>query len=128
MSYRVDPNKAESIILCARPKYVFINGVPKSGKTSFASRFKQHGFNVVPFGKNAKNACNRGPTIVEGFVKDYSELEDFFPGNFIYVWIYPNDPKAFLARGGIIADLSENKKIYAEHLDATDSRMLTVLN
>lgn len=134
-SYKIDPGKGERIIVCADPRFVFINGVARSGKSQFAARFREHGYDVVAFYKPpspdaARAVCRRScHAVVEGFVPDYETVARFFEGEpFTYVWMYPNDPRAYLARGGDVAKLRENKELYAAHIEETGGRMFTILN
>lgn len=149
-TFKVNEDKALAIIHSITPAIIFVNGPPKIGKTTFAKKLAKDGFSVYTIkpGKEGLIAAQKylktarsnasNPIVLEGWLEDVKEIHTLFGevSIYSYVFMYPNSPKNYWQRatGGdakktneIKTALEKYKKIYQEHLEEFDEKILTVL-
>lgn len=151
MSYKVDSDKAFRILRCLAPPIIFINGIPRVGKTTFAEKFKSEGFSVYNIGdtqdriskaqsylRRMRKSNNPQSVILEGWIENPEELAEIFVEhpNYSYVWLYANQGdnywkqhsnKDTKTRDLVKTMLQKQRKLYELHLEEYDQKILTVL-
>ena len=160
MSYKVYFDRAFKIISSLQPKFIFINGIDESRRDEYSLEFTSLGYNLIKlkniieedekewiFNDIKVSKINKPifldqikeriikmgsvKTIIVGYVENPYIIDFFFPDDFSYIYVYPNNWDSIKDKIKDYQNLKnikkKNFKLYNNHIKYFDNHIFTIL-